>query len=275
MNNNTNDTNSNLNNNNIGNDTMLNRERENIVEATIQANTSIDEEKALTVNDQIKVKKRNKFVIFLSVLFAIIVLIASSFGIYKLTHKIMTYDDEPTTTTTTTTKLSELVRFENYLNNTDKVRKFASANYILMLSPYGYDLKDNKNYYLLLNISDNALINAKYGTYTLNEGILKLDDIELNYNESGISYNNESMRTYDTEMKYYQYKDNNKSYLLIINGTLRNEYALFIESDINNTTVKSIGYKETLESITLNDSTVFAKVNDNVTYNNYTLKMYS
>lgn len=255
-------------------DTMLNRERDNIVAATIDANAAIDEKKALDVNNQIKNKKVNKFVIFLAVLFAIIVIVVAGYGIVKLTNKAMTYGDEPTTTSTTT-KQSEESKFLGYLNDETKIRKFQGDNYILVLCPSGIDLTSaNRKYYILLNTSTNGLLNAKYGSYTLNEGVLKLDNQETPIGDNGITYNNESLKIYDTEMKYYQYKDNTRSYLLFINGTLKNEQYFFVDSSTT-TNVKLGTYKETLDSITLNDNTVFAKVNNDVTYNNYTLKMYS
>lgn len=255
-------------------DTMLNRERDNIVAATIDANASIDEKKALDVNNQIKNKKVNKFVIFLAVLFAIIVIVVAGYGIVKLTNKAMTYGDEPTTSSTTT-KQSEESKFLSYLNDETKIRKFQGDNYILVLCPSGIDLTSaNRKYYIILNTSANGLLNAKYGSYTLNEGVLKLDNQETPIGDNGITYNNESLKIYDTEMKYYQYKDNTRSYLLFINGTLKNEQYFFVDSSTT-TNVKLGTYKETLDSITLNDNTVFAKVNNDVTYNNYTLKMYS
>lgn len=255
-------------------DTMLNRERDNIVAATIDANAAIDEKKALDVNNQIKNKKVNKFVIFLAVLFAIIVIVVAGYGIVKLTNKAMTYGDEPTTTSTTT-KQSEESKFMSYLNDETKIRKFQGDNYILVLCPSGIDLTSaNRKYYILLNISANGLLNAKYGAYTLNEGVLKLDNQATPIGDNGITYNNETLKIYDTEMKYYQYKDNTRSYLLFINGTLKNEQYFFVDSSTT-TNVKLGTYKETLDSITLNDNTVFAKVNNDVTYNNYTLKMYS
>lgn len=281
--------NSNVNNVNMGNinnqnpinnvntqqaDTMLNRERENIVVATIDANASIDEKKALNVNNQIQHKKTNKFVIFLAVLFAIVVIIVAGYGIVKLTNKAMTYGDEPTTSSTTT-KLSEESKFLTYLNDATKIRKFQGTNYILVLCPSGLDLTaSKKDYYILLNISQNGLLNAKYGAYTLNEGVLKLDNQEVALGDNGISYNNETLKIFDTEMKYYLYKDNNRSYLLYINGTLKNEQYFFIDSSTI-TTTKIGTFRETTDSITLNDNTVFTKVNNDLTYNNYTLKMYS
>ncbi len=274
--NNGNGNNTNAFNNNMNNqtDTMLNRERDNIVAATIDANAAIDEKKALDVNNQIKHKKTNKFVIFLAVLFALVVIIAAGYGIVKLTNKAMTYGDE-TTTTSTTTKQSEKSKLLSYLNDETKIRKFQSDNYILVLCPSGIDLTvANRKYYILLNISDNGLLNAKYGAYTLNEGVLKLDNQEIPIGDNGITYNNESLKIFDTEMKYYQYKDSTRSYLLFINGTLKNEQYFFLES-ATTTNVKLGTYKETIDSITLNDNRVFTKVNNDVTYNNYTLKMYS
>ncbi len=270
----------NINNPNMGNntnipaDTMLNRERENIVVATIDANANIDEKKALNVNNQIQHKKMSKFVIFLAVLLAIALIAIAGYGIVKLTNKAMTYGDEPTTTTTTT-KLSEESKFLTYLQDSTKIRKFQGTNYILVLCPSGLDLTNsNKDYYILLNISANGLLNAKYGAYKLNEGVLKLDNQEIEVGANDLKYNNESLKIFDTEMKYYMYKDNTRSYFLYINGTLKNEQYFFLDSSTT-TTTKLGTYRETIDSITLNDNTVFAKVDNGLTYNNYTLKMYS
>ncbi|MDE6292879.1 MAG: hypothetical protein K2L98_04275, partial [Bacilli bacterium] len=106
------------------------------------------------------------------------------------------------------------------------------------------------------------------------EGVVKIDNQETSNGDNGITYNNESLKIFDTEKKYYLYKDNSRSYFLYINGTLKNEQYFFVDSSTV-TNVKLGTYTETLDSITLNDNTVFTKVNNDVTYNNYTLKMYS
>ena len=56
-------------------DNMLNRERSNIVSASIQANNAIDEKKALDVNNEIKIKKVNPIVKILVIIFAFILIL--------------------------------------------------------------------------------------------------------------------------------------------------------------------------------------------------------
>lgn len=255
------------------NDTMLNRERDNIVSATIQANSAIDKRQATEVNNEIKIEKRHGYMFVVVIVTVIVVSIAVGFVIYKLTSSVVKYSDDKHSTTTTTITTSPLDRFNSYLRDYSKVRKFVGDNYILLLTKDGIDLKNNKEYYLLLHTSDEGLIENKYGTYTIENNKVKLDNSSYEYNQEGIKYNDELLKIYDSEMKYYQYKDNEISYLLIINATMKNEFSMFISSNKDNVDVKLQTFKETDSSITLGDNTVFAKVENNITYNNYTLTL--
>ena len=53
-------------------DNMLNRERSNIVSASIQANNAIDEKKALDVNNEINIIRVNRILIILVIIFSFI-----------------------------------------------------------------------------------------------------------------------------------------------------------------------------------------------------------
>ena len=113
-------------------DNMLNRERSNIVSASIQANNAIDEKKALDVNNEIKIKKVNPIVKILVIIFAFIF---AGIGIYyamKLVNKIMTYDD-PVTTTTTKVITTPISKIANYTTNTNIIRKYQSQNHIFLI----------------------------------------------------------------------------------------------------------------------------------------------
>ena len=75
------------NNNNINNG-FINRERENIVKATIDANNSINEEQVKTVNNKIKVKKKNYFLIALVVIICLALAIyLTYYGVFKIKNK--------------------------------------------------------------------------------------------------------------------------------------------------------------------------------------------
>lgn len=254
------------------NDTMLNRERTNIVSATIQANNAIDKKQALEVNNEIKTEKHHGYMFVVVIVTIVILSIGVGFIVYKLLNAAVTHSDKKYTTTTATTT-SQIDRFNSYLRDYSKVRKFVGDNYILLLSIDGCDLKSNKEHYLLLHTSNDGLIDSKSGTYTIENNTVKLDKEVYEYTQDGINFNDTMLKIYDSEMKYYQYKDNDMSYLLIINATMNNEFAMFIASDKNNIDVKLQTFKETQSSIILGDSTVFTKVEGNITYNNYTLTL--
>lgn len=264
----------NINNNIPQGDTMLNRERSNIVSATIQANSAIDKKQAVEVNNELKVEKHQNYMYIVVILTVIVLCTVVGFVVYKLLNGAVKYvNDDPTTTTTTITTTTPLERFDAYLRDYTKVRKFVGDDYILILSSEACDLKNNKEHYLLLHTSDEGLIEKKDGTYTIENNKVKLDNNEYEYDKDGIKYNNEVLKIYDSEMKYYQYKDDNISYLLIINATMSNEIAMFISSSKSKIDVDIQTFKETESSITLGESVVFTKVENDITYNNYTLKL--
>lgn len=257
----------------VGNENpTLNQERANIVSASIQANKAIDEKKAKEVNNTIKNGKHNKAWYTLVVLFFLGVTAVCLFGVYSLSKYLMKDTDE--SKTTTTTKISDLSHFLNYLKDGTKVRKYQSEHYILLLGKDNLDLNQKKNYYLLLQTGENGILNKKDGTYTISEDGVLLDGNKYTFDEKGISYQGEVLASKDSEMKYYQYQDNEKSYFLLINGTIKGEYAQFIVSSTNQTQVMSGVYTETKDSIKFLNYE-FKKNNEGIIYQNYTLKMYS
>ena len=73
-------------------------------------------------------------------------------------------------------------------------------------------------------------------------------------------------------MKSYVYQNTNESAILMINGTLYNEQALFISTNSLNTTFSYYKFTEDKDTITLENGTVFTKegmniVKDGKTYN--------
>ena len=65
-------------------DNFLNRERENIVSATIQANQAIDKTQAKEVNNEFKIKKNNSLVATLIIGIGLIVAVVLGVGVVKL-----------------------------------------------------------------------------------------------------------------------------------------------------------------------------------------------
>lgn len=257
-------------------DNMLNRERDNIVSATIQVNQSVNEKKASTVNNQISIKKAHPFFRMLFVIFLLGIAIFLSYLVYKLASKAMNYDNNVTTTTTTTT--SPTNKISNYLNKTSKVRKFQSDDNIIILSPSGYDLYSNASYFMNLTTSENGILEYHTGTYTINGEQLTLkyaNNQEKIYevSSSGLVEGERKYQIFDTEMKYYSYKSEEETKLLIINGTLKNEFALFIESNASSVNTTAINYTETTENITLDNGLQFIKNGNLLNYEKLSLEL--
>lgn len=265
----------NLNNVNVdkSQDNFLNRERENIVSATIQANEAIDKDSAKTVNNEIKIKKNNPFVTALFVIIGLAVATVLSIGAITFIKNAENYGTDTNTTSTTTT-VSKLQSQLNYLNNLNLVRKYQNAEYVLLLSPGSYDIVSNQNFYMLIKLGKTELV-PKYGTYTINGNVVELTGTnvkskkQLSVNENGLVMNNYILEKKDTEMKSYGYKDTTSAGVLIINGTPGNENALYIYSDTT-TSHKSVKFTENDTSITLEDGTVFTKDGINIVNNGHT-----
>ena len=88
----------------------LNRERDNIISASIQANEAIDEKSAAVVNNTIKVKKRNPFISLLIGLFFISIAGVLAYFGFRLLEDYIKKDDAKYTTTTTTTKTIHMMK---------------------------------------------------------------------------------------------------------------------------------------------------------------------
>lgn len=225
---------------------ILNRERENIVKATIVSNDSINQEQASKVNNEIKIKKINPFVKFISFVFVVILAVALSYFVYRLSYDYLEKSDELPTTTTQTTrnKRSAII---NYLNN-DKVKKFMYDNKIIIISPK----INNKNYYLLLEKDNNKYVNKGSGEVIINDKVnLVQNNITFDITENGITENNTTYNVFDGEIKSYS----NDFTFLIINGTIDGAYAMVIE----NNSLKVYNVEETDSEIKLSNGNVYVK----------------
>lgn len=251
-------------------DTMINRERDNIVSATIQANAAIDKDKAKDVNNQIKVKKFSPVQITLIVVLGAVLIIAIAFGVVKLANKAMTFDDKEKTTTTTT---SILQGEEAYLKRTTTIRKFQNDNYILLLSPANVDMKDNNLYYMYLKYSKDGILEEETGIYVINDNKItltsKMNSVkEFELNQEGLVSGDIILTKFDAEMKYYQFKSEYLTKTLIVNGTLKNERALWIRSAKEGSTYQLNTVVENDTTITFGGSDVFTKKEMNIIHNN-------
>ena len=251
---------------------ILNRERENIVSATLQANSSINVEEAKKVNDAIKVKKRNPFINALIVLACFVVSGALIFFVVKYSKEFIDSEDEKITTTTT--KLTMHAKVLNYLSDLTKVRKFETSSRIIFLLPEKFDLVNNNLYYFSIDKNESSVINQTYGTYTIVDEVLVLDSNEkFEITEGGISYNDVILNVYDDEYKYYYSKTDGYNSLLLINGTLKCETSLYLTSNLTSTNIIMSDFQEDQASIKLSNGLVFNKDGLSLVNNNERLTL--
>lgn len=244
-------------------DNALNRERDNIISASIQANQAINEKQAKTVNNTIKLKKRNPFVSLLIGVFFIGIAGALTYGVYLLTSNYLKKEEEKYTTTTTTT--ARVNYFQNYITNFKTLRKFQNENTILLLLP---DLAGGLKRYIMVNTSENGIISETYGTYNIVNGELSLVGQDNTYKsltvgESSLESATLNLDMYDQEIKYYVVNNPEIEQMLIINGTLANEFACLV----NNEVFSFYKYTETYDAITLDNGQVFTKQGNSVINN--------
>ncbi|MCH5166694.1 MAG: hypothetical protein J1F35_02255 [Erysipelotrichales bacterium] len=244
-------------------DTTLNRERDNIVSASIQANSAINEESAKTVNNTIKVKKKNPVISLIIGLFFIAIAGGLSYVGYRLLDDYIKKDDARHTTTTTTTQ--EVNRFHEYLVNYSKLRKFQNSNTILILLPTIYP-KTQK--YMLFNTSEEGILYQEEGTYNIVNNVLGLTSSEDGYRtfvitEINLIADGISLDTFDQEVKYYAQTQEEIERILVINGTTNNEVAYYCDLGV----CSIHKYTEDAEAITLDNGITFAKNENNIINN--------
>lgn len=248
----------------------LNRERDNIISATIQANDAINEKQAKVVNNSIKVKKRNPFITFLVGLIAISLASVGAYLGFKLMDNYLKNEENKTTTTTTTTQAVNHVAL--YTSNRNKVRKYQNEDTILLLTPKMSGLVDT---FIYLKKGTGGIISQELGTYNINEDTIDLlgnngKKYVYNVTREGLISSEETLNMYDSEMKYYTYRNETTTELLILNATLNNEIAYYVStSGVNGL----FTFMETDNAITLDNGTVFTKNGMNIQVNGLTLNL--
>jgi len=171
---------------------------------------------------------------------------------------------------------SSEVSIKNYLTVTNTVRKFSNKEYTIILSPYGYDLKNNKDYYLLIDNTNPDKVVYSYGSYVQETSYIDLSNGEKLYiNEDGLRYKNSLLSIDKENVEYYTYKDETSKYLLIKNTKKNNNYILYISTKKNSITIMNDSYTESDSYITLSDGTLFTKSSDSdhIVYNSIQMNL--
>ena len=108
-------------------DTILGRERSNIVNATLQANKNIDEKQAERINNKYQVAEEKtqmqKFMIGVGAVMAVLVGLILIFKVIKFVGDATMPPEDKTTTAETTTTQTPFQRSLAYANSTSKVRR--------------------------------------------------------------------------------------------------------------------------------------------------------
>lgn len=248
----------------------LNRERDNIISATIQANDAINEGEAKIVNNAIKIKKRNPILTFLVGLIAISLAGGGAYLGYKLMDDYLVAQDNKTTTTTTTIQAINHVAV--YTNNRNKVRKYQNDDTILILTPKISGLVDT---YIYLKKNDEGIISQEVGTYNINEETLDLignngEHHVFVISNKGLVTDGVTLGMYDSEMKYYTYSNETTAELLVLNATLNSEIAYYVSTNGVNGLFK---FTETNDTISLDNGSIFTKNGMSIEANGITLNL--
>lgn len=232
---------------------FLDRERENIQEATIEANNNVNKQKVNDVNNKIKVKKKNKFLSFLIILVCLFLAISLTYyGVKYITKKM----NDITKSTTTTEPASDPAR--EYINDINKIRKLRSEKEVIYLLP-----AFSNNRVISIDISDKELITNKYGTYNILS-----DGFETHYGNDVFKYvftkkgviNDVDYIIDDSEYKYYTNNDD----IILLNASDNYNHAYIIKGD---GTVNEDSFTEESDKIIIGNNT-YIKTGDDLLFNN-------
>lgn len=245
------------------NDSMLGRERDNIINATNQVNSSIDTGMVAETNNKYKVKKTPLIVKFLSIVLAILLIFFVSFYAIKYSKKFI---DAGNVTTTTTTS-SPLQKSQEYWNK-NTIRRYVDNDgsvYMFIPKEYGSYL------YHISYTADGS--QGVFGTYDDYEVSLTMDDVyEYKVSDKGLLVDNLELTISSGEFKYYSYKDDTTTAMLLVNasqGLLHGAY-------IYNGEVIEGNYMEYSDHISIKGiqgEYIFQKDGNDVLYNNVKMSL--
>ena len=234
-------------------DTILGRERSNIVNATIQANKGIDEKKAEQINNKFQMEEKTqmqKFLVTVGIIMGCLVALILIFKVIKFVGDKTAATVAPTTTTTTTT--SVLDKTTAYVTANSKVRRFSDDNNIMFLLPTGFNVSQHTSgIFIKANISKTPTTFLK-GTYHIKAGNIQLtcdDKTLLTYTitEAGIASGSELLKVNDSEYKYYGAEGE----MLLVNGTPGHNFAYYLGGTANSLTVAYGESSETQQAISI------------------------
>jgi hypothetical protein len=244
-------------------DSLLSRERDNIISATNQVNNSIDKDMIAETNSKYKIKKTPLIIKFLIYVGSALLIFFVAFYAIKYSKKFIDAGDVTTTTTTS----SPLERSKEYWNKNSVRRYIDKDSNVYMFIPEEY----GGWVYSISSSVDGP--SAIFGTYDNNEVSLTMDDVfELKVTDKGLSLDDIELTISSGEFKYYTYKDDTTTAMLIINaseGLLHGAY-------INNGSVIEGKYMEYEDRIVLKGietEYVFQKNGNNVEYNGVKLAL--
>ncbi len=242
-------------------DTMLGRERNNIINATNQVNSSVNQQQVIETNNRIKTEKKIPFIVkFLCMVIAILLMFFISFYVVKYAKKFINAGKIEETTTT----VSPLAKSIEYWNK-DTVRKYEGYGKTFIFLPRNissqvYLIESNGTY-----ITETAL-----GTYDNDKMYMTMDDTyTYSVSNKGLLINDKEYSISTGEIKYYVSDDNNS--ILVVNAKPGALQGLFVSP---NSSVAGV-YDEDDNNIYLGEAktTVFEKNGNTVTYNGITLTL--
>ena len=239
-------------------DTLLSREKDNIINATNQANNSIDEVKAVETNNKYNVKNISFIVRFISIVLSLVLVFFVAFYAIKYAKKFIEAGEVPTQTTTTS---SPLERSKEYWNK-NAVRRYEDNEgtiYLFIPEEYG------KYVYVISKDADG--ISSLMGTYDDNDVSLTMDDIyEYSISDKGIKLGDKELTIKSGEFKYYTYKDDTSTSMLLVNASTGLLQGVYIN---NNSSIegKYMEYEDRIVLTTIQGEIVFQKEGNTVTYN--------
>lgn len=238
-------------------DSMLGRERDNIINATNQVNNSVNKDMIAETNSKYKIKKTPFIVRFIAVVLTVLLIFFVSFYAIKYSKKFI----EAGNVTTTTTTSSLLDRSKEYWSKNTVRRYVDNDGSIYMFVPKDYG---GFVYNISSSVDGPTTI---MGTYDDKEVALTMDDIyEIQISDKGLKLDDKELTISSGEFKYYTFKDDTTFAMLLINassGLLQGVY-------INNGSViegKYMEYPDYIELKGSQGSYIFQKEDNIVSYN--------
>ena len=257
-------------------DNMLNRERANIVNATVMANENIDQKKSTEVNNRYNIKEKSliqKFLTYVLLVMIVLVFMILAFkGLKKVGDQVMA--EEETTTTVTTTQSAREHTFD-YIDNMTSLRKFVGKvsndlYYVLLLLPNGVEVHSpSTHHFVLVTIKDGKTITSvQDGTYRMVSGNLELitsDKRSLVYEigDKCLMSGENKLLIDDDQMKMYEYNGSNEGKSLIVSTFSSLSFGILVESDISVTTIYGNTCTEDSTQIILDGKDPFSKIDGN------------